>query len=62
MTARLTNNPDFNSNDETDEETTMSTYLRRIIGRRRKLSTTKKINRIPKGFWEANRQKEKPEP
>ena len=25
MTARLTNNPDFDSNDETDEETTMST-------------------------------------
>ena len=25
MTARLTNNPDFNSNDETEEETTMST-------------------------------------
>ena len=25
MTARLTNNPDFNSNDETDKETTMST-------------------------------------
>jgi len=25
MTARLTNNPDFDSNDETDKETTMST-------------------------------------
>ena len=25
MTARLTNNPDFNSNDETDKETIMST-------------------------------------
>ena len=25
MTARLTNNPDLNSNDETDEETVLST-------------------------------------
>ena len=59
MTARLTNNSDFDSNDETDDEITMSSSKDETTDE--EIITNSK-DQLSEGIWEACRKKEKLEP
>ena len=62
ITACLANIQISNSNDETDEETDMSSSEDETLGEDFSQQLHNSKDRFSKGIWEAYRQKEKPEP
>ena len=62
MTACLANIQILNSNDETDEETDMSSSEDETLGEDFPQQLHNSKDRFSKGIWEVYRQKEKPKP